>query len=83
MASQDLSLAQTKNYHGLEMCSGAANALYRIATTMGKIEAIAMVRWKTGMGLVERLCCCNSGVGYFFVHSAMSLSNLALTAGER
>lgn len=38
---------------GLGLSSGAAHTLYRIATRMGKIEAIAMVRWKTGMGLVE------------------------------
>ena len=41
------------DHFGLELSSGAAHALYRIATRLGKIEAIAMVRWKTGMGLVE------------------------------
>ena len=43
----------TRDYFGLEMSSGAAHALERIATEFGKIEAIAMVRWKTGMGLAE------------------------------
>jgi ribosomal protein L7/L12 len=37
---------------GLEIGSGAACALYRIAER-SKVEAIAMVRWKSGMGLVE------------------------------
>ena len=48
-----LSPAGTKDYFGLELSSGAAYALYHIADRLGKIEAIAMVRWKTGMGLVE------------------------------
>lgn len=38
---------------GLKLSSGGAHALHRIATRLGKIEAIAMVRWKTGMGLIE------------------------------
>ncbi len=41
------------NYFGLELSSGAAHALERIATNLGKIEVIAMVRWKTGMSMVE------------------------------
>lgn len=46
-------ISVSKNYFGLEMSSGAAHALYGIAAKLGKIEAIAMVRWKTGMSLVE------------------------------
>jgi ribosomal protein L7/L12 len=45
--------AQDEDHFGLQMSSGAAHALYSIASRLGKIEAIAMVRWKTGMGLVE------------------------------
>lgn len=41
------------DYFGLQLSSGAAVALQNIAERLGKIEAIAMVRWKTGMGLVE------------------------------
>lgn len=46
-------MPKPRNPYGLEMSSGAAAALYRIATIVGKIEAIAMVRWRTGMGLIE------------------------------
>ncbi|MDE2020697.1 MAG: hypothetical protein KGJ13_10210 [Patescibacteria group bacterium] len=43
---------KTNNF-GLGLSSGASHALYCIATNIGKIEAIEMVRWKSGMGLVE------------------------------
>lgn len=45
--------AQDRDHFGLQMSSGAAHALYRIASSLGKTEAIAMVRWKTGMDLIE------------------------------
>lgn len=40
-----LKLAEDNKF-GLDLSSGGATALYRITTLVGKIEAIAMVRWK-------------------------------------
>lgn len=40
-------------FQDVELTPGQAYTIRRIANHLGKIEAIVMIRWKTGKGLVE------------------------------